>query len=99
MDRTGGRIRLRGALSLDAPAPGRIRPGSDGGYTERGATLASLRNAPVHRAGRLVGSLGDLRVKADGEVEAQIFHTKDGPIELPYDDRVTLAPVGVRVAS
>jgi hypothetical protein len=47
----------------------------------------------------LVGSLGDLRVKADGEVEAQIFHTKDGPIELPYDDRVTLAPVGVRVAS
>jgi hypothetical protein len=68
-------------------------------YTERGATLGSVRNAPVHRAGRLVGSLGDLRVKADGEIEALIVRTKDGPLELPYDDRVTLAPVEVRAAS
>jgi hypothetical protein len=68
-------------------------------YTERGATLASLRNAPVHRAGRLVGSLRDLRAKADGEIEALIVRTTDGPLELPYDDRVTLAPVEVRAAS
>ena len=68
-------------------------------YTERGVTLASLRNAPVHSAGRLVGSLADLRVKADGEIEALIIRTKDGPVELPYDDGVTIAPVGVRAAS
>ena len=68
-------------------------------YTERGATLASLRNAPVHRAGRLAGPLEDLRVRADGEIEALIIRTKDGPLELPYDDRVTLAPAGVRAAS
>ena len=68
-------------------------------YTERGATLASLRNAPVYRAGRLVGSLGDVRVRADGEIESLIVRTKDGPLELPYDDRVTLAPAGVRAAS
>ena len=68
-------------------------------YTERGTTLASLRNAPVHRAGRLVGSLGDMRVKADGKIEALIVRTKDGPLELPYDDRITLARVDVRAAS
>jgi hypothetical protein len=68
-------------------------------YTERGATLTSLRNAPVHHAGRLVGSLDDLVVKADGEIEALLVRTKDGPLQLPYDDRVALAPAGVRAAS
>ena len=68
-------------------------------YTERGATFASLRNLPVHRDGRLVGSLVDLRLTADGEIEAVVARTKDGPVELPYDDRIRLGPSGVRAAS
>jgi hypothetical protein len=68
-------------------------------YTDRGATFASLRNAPVHRDGRLVGSLQDLRLEADGEIRAVVARTKNGPLELPYDDRITLGPAGVRAAS
>lgn len=68
-------------------------------YTDRGATFASLRNTPVHRDGRLLGALEDARLTDDGEIEALVARTQNGPLEIAYDDRITLGPARVRAAS
>jgi hypothetical protein len=68
-------------------------------YTDRGSTFASLRHTPVHRDGRLLGPLADVRLSADGQIEALVARTQNGPLEVAYDNRVTLGPAGVRAAS
>lgn len=70
-----------------------------GFYTDRGSTFASLRNTPVHRDGRLLGPLEDARLTADGEIEALVAITENGPLEVAYDGRITLGPADVRAAS
>jgi hypothetical protein len=68
-------------------------------YTDRGSTFASLRHTPVHRDGRLLGPLADVRLSADGQIEALVARTQNGLLEVAYDNRVTLGPAGVRAAS
>ena len=68
-------------------------------YTDRGSTFASLRNTRVHRDGRLLGPLEDARLTDDGEIEALVARTQNGPLEIAYDGRITLGPAGVRAAS
>lgn len=68
-------------------------------YTDRGSNFASLRHTPVHRDGRLLGALADLRLSANGEIEALVANTQHGQFEVAYDARITLGPSGVRAAS
>jgi hypothetical protein len=68
-------------------------------YTDRGSTFASLRHTPVHRDGRLLGPLEDVRLSAEGEIETLVARTANGLLEVPYDSRITLGPSGVRAAS
>ena len=88
----GDTIAIRSPLLLLDPSELRF-------YTDGGATFSSLRNRPVHRDGRLVGSLEDLRLRPDNEIAAVVVRTTEGPVELPYDDRIALGPAGVRAAS
>jgi hypothetical protein len=68
-------------------------------YTDRGATFASLRATPVEQDGRVLGVLEDLRLTADGLVNAVVVRTAKGRLEVAYDRRITLGAAHVRVAS
>lgn len=61
-------------------------------YRERGGTLASLRGAQVESGGAPVGALKDLRLGADGSIDAVVVDTGEGVVELPYETDVALPP-------
>jgi hypothetical protein len=68
-------------------------------YTDRGATLGSLRQTPIERDGAILGALEDLWVNEEGEVKRLAVRTLRGRAEVPYDERTTLGAAGVRATA
>ncbi|HEX9380936.1 MAG TPA: hypothetical protein VF891_05515 [Gaiellaceae bacterium] len=61
-------------------------------YRARALALSALRGRAVERTGRVVGTLRDVVVRADGELAAVIVD-RDGVTErMSFDDALRLAP-------
>jgi hypothetical protein len=61
-------------------------------YRKRGSSLASLRGAPVSRAGEAAGTLRDIVVAEDGSIAALVVEGAAGDELVPFDDTVQLGP-------
>ncbi len=59
-------------------------------YNERGASLRSLRGAVVELAGRQVGTLSDIVLRADGEVTRVVVKGESGKLRRLSADRVRI---------
>lgn len=60
-------------------------------YRARGESLRTLRGAAVDRDGRRLGTLRDLVLAPDGEVEALVVERGGAEVRVPLDETVSVA--------
>jgi sporulation protein YlmC with PRC-barrel domain len=61
-------------------------------YRDRGRVLRTIRNAPVHQGGRMLGRLRDVVVDPDGRVASLVVSGGGGSVTVDFDATIRVQP-------